>query len=1340
MSDQISPTRRFRRQVKTRIARAGTAVTLGAVVAAVVAAGAWAYFTATGAGVAHAMVGVLGAPTITSATPGDGSVGLSWSSVTPPAGSGAITYYVMRDGGTAGGSCPSAASPTAVTSCTDTGLRAGFHQYTVTAVWQSWTATSATSSVHVHAGTLDHYSVVAAASTTAGAPFSVTVTAQDGDNNTITDYTGTVHFTSSDAQAGLPADYTFVPGDDGSHTFTSGVTLKTAGSQSVAVSDTVQTLVTGSATVSVNAATASSLSLSAASTTVTAGTTDDLTITALDAYGNTATSYAGSKSLTFGGAHWTGSYSPTVSNSSGLATDFGLATTITFTGGVTTVSGSGNGHMVLYKAESTSITVSDGTITNGAGLAVTVGPATASSLSLSAATTTPTAGATDNLSITALDAYGNIATGYTGSKSLTFSGGLSIGGFTPSVTNSSASPVSFGTATTTRFSAGVASPTTSGASGQAVVTLYDAGPQNLTVSDGTVSSASSPVQVTVGAANAISFGVPTPVTQAAGTAFNETLTALDAYGNTATGYTGSQTVTFTGPASSPGGNAPSYPASVTFIAGAGTASVILYDAQTTTLTATQGSTTGTSGSFTVSPGAAHSFSVPTPATQTAGTAFNETLTEIDAYGNTATGYTGSQTVTFTGPASSPAGNAPSYPAAVTFTAGTGTASITLYDAQTTTLTATQGSTTGTSGSFTVSPGAAHSFSVPTPAPAPTAGTAFNETLTEIDAYGNTATGYTGSQTVTFTGPASSPNNTAPSYPASVTFTAGTGTASITLYDAQTTALTATQGSTTGTSGSFTVAPATTHQIGASASSPQTAGTAFNLTLTAQDTWGNATGSLSGTKTISFSGPAHSPNGNVPAYPASVSFSAGAGTASITLYDAQTTTVTATDTTDGLGGAPSNSIAVSGAGTHSFTVPTPGPAPTAGTAFNETLTALDAYGNTATGYTGSQTLTFTGPASSPGGNAPSYPASVTFTAGTGTASITLYDAQTTTLTATQGSTTGTSGSFTVSPGAAHSFSVPTPATQTAGTAFNVTLTEVDPYGNTATGYTGSQTVTFTGPASSPAGNAPSYPAAVTFTAGTGTASITLYDAQTTTLTATQGSTTGTSGSFTVSGLGVSRLAITSGPVSGASSATANLGPVTVQEQDQYGNATTSAETVSLSSSSGTGLFATSQFGAAVTSVSIPSGQSSATFYYGDQNTGSPVITGAKAGLTSGTQQETITAAPAGLGIALAPGSTGSPSISCGAVSTSYTCAVTGVGNSGSVVFYATFVNSSGAQVTYSSTQASTITETGHDTGSATIAAGASSSSPNTLTASHQGASTKTSTLTFGPYTLTITVSS
>ena len=67
---------------------------------------------------------------------------------------------------------------------------------------------------------------------TAGVANSFTVTAYDLYGNIATGYTGTVHFTSSDQQAGLPANYTFTTGtgdDDGVHTFSA--VLKTAGTQ-----------------------------------------------------------------------------------------------------------------------------------------------------------------------------------------------------------------------------------------------------------------------------------------------------------------------------------------------------------------------------------------------------------------------------------------------------------------------------------------------------------------------------------------------------------------------------------------------------------------------------------------------------------------------------------------------------------------------------------------------------------------------------------------------------------------------------------------------------------------------------------------------------------------------------------------------------------------------------------------------------------------------------------------------------------------------------------------------------------------------------------------------------
>jgi hypothetical protein len=52
--------------------------------------------------------------------------------------------------------------------------------------------------------------------------------------------------------------------------------------------------------------------------------------------------------------------------------------------------------MKLYKPEAALVTVTDGTINNGAGLTVTVAVAAAASFSLTAASTTPTAGEADN--------------------------------------------------------------------------------------------------------------------------------------------------------------------------------------------------------------------------------------------------------------------------------------------------------------------------------------------------------------------------------------------------------------------------------------------------------------------------------------------------------------------------------------------------------------------------------------------------------------------------------------------------------------------------------------------------------------------------------------------------------------------------------------------------------------------------------------------------------------------------------------------------------------------------------------------------------------------------------
>jgi hypothetical protein len=125
---------------------------------------------------------------------------------------------------------------------------------------------------------------------------SVTVTLLDAYGNVATGYTGTVHFTSSDARAVLPANYTFTSADAGTHAFS--VTLKTAGSQSITAADTLTSSLTAtSAGIVVSPAAAAKFVLTAP-TSVTHGVRFSLTMTVQDAYGNIVTGHSGTVHFT----------------------------------------------------------------------------------------------------------------------------------------------------------------------------------------------------------------------------------------------------------------------------------------------------------------------------------------------------------------------------------------------------------------------------------------------------------------------------------------------------------------------------------------------------------------------------------------------------------------------------------------------------------------------------------------------------------------------------------------------------------------------------------------------------------------------------------------------------------------------------------------------------------------------------------------------------------------------------------------------------------------------------------------------------------------------------------
>jgi hypothetical protein len=80
-----------------------------------------------------------------------------------------------------------------------------------------------------------HLEITAPATVEIGTSFTVTITAKDGLGQRLTNFTGTVHFASSDSLANLPSDYVFTPLDAGIKTFQ--VTLNSLGNRSIFASE-----------------------------------------------------------------------------------------------------------------------------------------------------------------------------------------------------------------------------------------------------------------------------------------------------------------------------------------------------------------------------------------------------------------------------------------------------------------------------------------------------------------------------------------------------------------------------------------------------------------------------------------------------------------------------------------------------------------------------------------------------------------------------------------------------------------------------------------------------------------------------------------------------------------------------------------------------------------------------------------------------------------------------------------------------------------------------------------------------------------------------------------------
>ena len=429
----------------------------------------------------------------------------------------------------------------------------------------------------------------------------------------------------------------------------------------------------------------------------------------------------------------------------------------------------------------------------------------------------------------------------------------------------------------------------------------------------------------------------------------------------------------------------------------------------------------------------------------------------------------------------------------------------------------------------------------------------------------------------------------------------------------------------------------------SATASVSATNAFTVTL--EDSFGNPTsGGAISVNLNSNSAGSHSfaaTSGGV----AVTSVTLPSGSSSVTAFYSDTKVGTPTITASATGPSPvvQQETITAGAGTQLNITSNPFSGSASSSAINAfTVTLQDAFGNPATKTTATTvnltsnsagTHLFAATSGGAGVTSVSLPAN--------TSSVTAFYgdqvAGTPTITAAATGVTSGTQQETITAGSASKLAITSTAfSSSAGSsttnAFTVTLQ--DAFGNPATKTTAT-TVNLT---SNSAGThlfaATSGGAGVTSVSlPANTSSVTAFYgdqvAGTPTITAAATGVTSGTQQETITAGPASQLNITSNPFSGGANSSAT-NAFTVTLQDALGNATTktTATTVNLTSnSSGIHSFATTSGGAAVTTVSLPANTSSVTAFYGDQLAGSPTITATAAGLTSATQQDTITGSTA-----------------------------------------------------------------------------------------------------------------
>jgi N-acetylneuraminic acid mutarotase len=436
------------------------------------------------------------------------------------------------------------------------------------------------------------------AAATLGVPGTFAVTAKNADGTTNFNYTSTVHFTSTDPHAILPKDYTFTTADQGVHTFSA--TLGTRGTQTLTVTDTKASTITGSLWhYDPDPVDPSRSTITVTPGTIPSGGTATVTLTAKNAAGTQQTS--GGWPFTF---DWSaaGFLNPGSGSFSNLNDNHDGTYTATFTG--TTVS---------FPSTITITTTINGSAVPPTTITVTPAVPITQLVLTKLSPTSLTAGESVTFTVTAEDSTGTPVPSYTGMVGLTSTDGQAALGDQGLPRSYTFVPSDHGVHTFT-------------------VTLATPGKQTITISDqanNSLTATTSPI--TVSSPARFLVNIPSGNKIVAGNPFLLTVQAVDASGQPLPSYTGPTSVTV-------GSSPPDPQDTFTGTLNSSGFGYFLGNVKTAgnyALTATAGTFSGTSGNLTVMPSDATYFTLTTPAAATTGSPFEVIVTAYDHFGNVA---------------------------------------------------------------------------------------------------------------------------------------------------------------------------------------------------------------------------------------------------------------------------------------------------------------------------------------------------------------------------------------------------------------------------------------------------------------------------------------------------------------------------------------------------------------------------------------------------------------------------------------------------------------------------------------------------------------------------------